>query len=334
MHQLAARCAGSDVGRPSRIRRGRPIEHKCEEWLDLVLHLPDGSVCDDGQLCNGLEVCSAAFGCSEGQPPTNDDGLPCTVESCDEQLKAITNEPVNEVCSDGVYCNGQEICSPLVGCVTPMPAMPAMPAGFDDGMPCTLDGCDELTQTVAHQPSHAVCDDALFCNGLETCDPDAGCVAGVPPVVLDAPDYIAAARDEVADAVVYPMNDADCDDGIFCTGFETCTWEGCVTAELPIDDGFFCTLDACMEGQDVIVHTPIHQLCDDGLFCTGMEVCAPTLPGTLDTGCLSIEQPCNDGIACTTDASHETQNTCVHSLVEGCQGGAYPAADDHNRLAV
>jgi hypothetical protein len=30
-------------------------------------------------------------------------------------------------------------------------------------------------------PDAAACDDGLFCNGVESCDPQAGCVAGAPP---------------------------------------------------------------------------------------------------------------------------------------------------------
>src|SRR5262245_29916457 len=49
--------------------------------------------------------------------------------------------------------------------------------------------------------------------------------------------------------------DADCDNGIFCDGVETCdatnpraTADGCVTPEsFDCDDGIVCTLDSCVE---------------------------------------------------------------------------------------
>ena len=55
------------------------------------------------------------------------------------------------------------------------------------------------------------------------------------------------------------------------------------------DDGFQCTLDLCTSG--VCVHFPVDASCDDGLFCTGVEVCAPA-PGGPVTGCVDGTNPC------------------------------------------
>ena len=66
-------------------------------------------------------------------------------------------------CDDGFFCNGEEACDPSVGCVQDVPPNP------DDGVACTVDSCDEATDSFVNTPNHAQCDDALFCNGEELC---------------------------------------------------------------------------------------------------------------------------------------------------------------------
>ncbi|NIS35481.1 MAG: hypothetical protein GWO04_38545, partial [Actinobacteria bacterium] len=40
--------------------------------------------------------------------------------------------------------------------------------------------------------------------------------------------------------------DADCDDGVFCNGAETCTAGACAPGTAPsCDDGVACTVDTC-----------------------------------------------------------------------------------------
>ena len=48
----------------------------------------------------------------------------------------------------------------------------------DDGVACTVDGCDEETDSCSNTASDVACDDGIFCNGAETCDYENGCVAG------------------------------------------------------------------------------------------------------------------------------------------------------------
>ncbi len=39
--------------------------------------------CDDGTFCNGAEICDPVNGCGDGPDPLCDDGIPCTIDSCD-----------------------------------------------------------------------------------------------------------------------------------------------------------------------------------------------------------------------------------------------------------
>ena len=150
-------------------------------------------------------------------------------------------------------------------------------------------------------------------------------VGGCPPVV----------------PTVDCVEDADCDDGVFCNGDETCVDGACVAGDPPCDpdmqrcdedddicidlcetdedcdDDDLCTTDACVEGE--CVRTLVVECEDDGLFCTGEEACDP------DTGeCVSGGDPCEaDGLLCD-----EENDGCVECFedadcAEGevCQDG-------------
>lgn len=79
-------------------------------------------------------------------------------------------EPLRiHVCTDdGLFCNGLESCDAEIGCqITPPPSC-------DDGVACTVDACDELTDGCSHSLNHAACDDGNICTRDE-CTPT-GCV--------------------------------------------------------------------------------------------------------------------------------------------------------------
>ena len=52
--------------------------------------------------------------------------------------------------------------------------------------------------------------------------------------------------------------DADCDNGLFCDGAETCQAGALLggDAAVSVDDGVTCTDDSCDEVNDVVVNTP------------------------------------------------------------------------------
>lgn len=123
-------------------------------------------VCNDDLFCNGLEVCDPAAGCVPGVAPLVDDGVGCTLDSCNEGSDVVNHAPDSLACDDGVFCNGPEACDPTFGCKSPEMAF------GDDGVDCTVDSCDETTKTVSHQP------DAGFCDSGNVCLVDA-CVLGI-----------------------------------------------------------------------------------------------------------------------------------------------------------
>jgi len=89
---------------------------------DLVFAVGSGSSgctgdaeCDDGLYCNGVEVCNAGS-CEAGTPVTCDDGIGCTVDSCDETADACDYSPDDAFCDNGLFCDGAETCSATLGC--------------------------------------------------------------------------------------------------------------------------------------------------------------------------------------------------------------------------
>ncbi len=109
-----------------------------------------------------------------------------------------------------------------------------------------------------------------------------------------------------AGAVTYPESDcvvdADCDDGAFCNGAETCN-VGTGACEpgtsVDCDDGVGCTDDACNEGTDSCDNVTDDANCDDGLFCNGAEICDAI------ADCQTGTAPCSGGQTC-----NETDDVC------------------------
>jgi hypothetical protein len=310
----------------------------CDEATDTIVQTPSDALCDDGLFCNGAETCNALLGCLAGTPPSLDDGVACTVGSCDEATDTVVHTPSDALCDDGLFCNGAETCDALLGCQA------GTPPSLDDGVACTVGSCDEATDTIVQTPSDALCDDGLFCNGAETCDALLGCQAGTPPSLEDGVACTVGSCDEATDTIVQTPSNALCDDGLFCNGAETCDAVlGCQPGNAPgLDDGVACTIDTCDESTGAVVHTPSDALCDDGLFCNGAETCNPLL------GCQAGTPPSlEDGVACTVGSCDEATDTIVHTPSNalcddglfcngaetcnpllGCQAGTPPSLED------
>lgn len=211
--------------------------------------------CDDGVFCNGAESCDPDGLCRAGTAPCTaeqtcqeaqrrcddcatdgdcgdddpctqdacldgrcasapldcDDGDACTADACDAAAGGCTHNAID--CDDGDACTA-DVCDPAAGCTHTA-------IDCDDDDLCTTDTCDPAAGCI-HEPTaeSAACDDGLFCNGAESCDPATGdCAAGTPPCAEDE------ACDEEADTCMElpPCTvDADCRDDLFCNGEETC----------------------------------------------------------------------------------------------------------------
>jgi hypothetical protein len=216
--------------------------------------------CDDGVFCNGSETCDSGLGCQAGTPVDCSDGVGCTVDACDAGTDACTNTPDDGACQNGQFCDGDETCDPVLDCQPgPDPCAPfgcdegldvcgcgtdadcddavfcngaeacvggfcapGAPVDCDDGVGCTVDACDAGTDACTNTPDAVACQNGQFCDGQEVCDLLLGCMAGAP---VDCDDGVACSVDscnEASDACDHVPDDAQCDDGLFCTGSETC----------------------------------------------------------------------------------------------------------------
>ncbi|MBN1512802.1 MAG: S8 family serine peptidase, partial [Phycisphaerae bacterium] len=147
----------------------------CNEDTDSCDNVPNDAACDDGAYCNGTETCDAELGCQPGTAPDCDDGVECTVDSCNEATDACDHAPNDAACGNGQFCDGEEICHATLGCQA------GTAPDCDDGVACTDDSCNEGTDACDNVPNDALCDDGLFCNGQETCHLTLDCQAGTDP---------------------------------------------------------------------------------------------------------------------------------------------------------
>jgi hypothetical protein len=124
--------------------------------------------------------------------------------------------------------------------------------------------------------------------------------------------------------------DSQCDDGIYCNGFEFCQPDdpfastyGCVAGRacnvrrIRVEDGYItgecnegkvaaCFEDGgdestCCQGSCVVDSD-----CDDRQFCNGREVCDRMSEAADDYGCVAASSPCDEGGSCD-----EVTDSCV-----------------------
>ncbi len=100
--------------------------------------------------------------------------------------------------------------------------------------------------------------------------------------------------------------DADCDDGLFCNGAESCLVIFCMSGTPPCPPVGDC--EPCNEDSDACVPICADDAdCDDGLFCNGLETCD-------GCSCLAGMPPCSGTLACPPDCD-ESGDVCT---VGGC----------------
>ena len=98
--------------------------------------------------------------------PQCDDDIDCTLDKCDQAALRCRNTPNDSACQDERFCDGLEVCDPLLGCVE------GEPITCSDPNSCTIDRCQEDTKTCAHDPRDADGDGDpdWHCSGGSDCD--------------------------------------------------------------------------------------------------------------------------------------------------------------------
>ena len=120
----------------------------------------DAGLLADGGLAppEGSRPCQTSADC--------DDGVDCTLDRCvDGGYCQNIND--NAFCSDGDFCNGEEVCDFELDCLPP-----TRPESCDDRDVCTLDACDNLAQVCVHRPRDSDGDGEVdwHCPGGTDCD--------------------------------------------------------------------------------------------------------------------------------------------------------------------
>lgn len=286
----------------------------CDELTNSCIHDPRSSLCDDDAWCNGAETCDSDVGCVAGLAPDCGDTVACTTDACNEATDSCDHTPDDAACNDGQWCNGPATCDADAGCVA------GAAPDCADAVDCTIDACDEATDSCRHEPNDAACDDGSFCNGTEVCDVLGGCAAGPATDCDDGVDCTTDACSEAADLCLHEPNHAACDDGTWCNGTETCTSDGCDPGEPP------CEAPAvCDESVDRCIRCLADADCNDGVFCNGPETC------NAGTGLCSAGSPvdCDDGVACTLDSCDAGAGACAHQPADAlCSNGLFCDGDE------
>jgi hypothetical protein len=191
-------------------------DDSCDEANDACVNTVNNANCDDGDWCNGAETCDATNDCQAGTSVDCDDAVACTDDSCDEANDTCVNAVNDANCDDGAWCNGAETCDATNDCEA------GTAPDCDDAVGCTDDSCDETNDVCVNIADDSNCGDGDWCNGAETCDATNDCQAGT---AIDCDDGVGCTDDscdELMDACVNDVDDANCDDGAWCNGAETC----------------------------------------------------------------------------------------------------------------
>ncbi len=284
-------------------------EETCNE-VDDICEAPwcvTNGDCDDSNVCNGSETCNA-WTCESWVTLDCDDSVACTIDTCDTQ-DGCQHTTDDSECDNGLFCDGAETCDITNGCEV----------GTD---PCGVnETCNEVDNICEGTwcSFNSDCDDSNVCNGTETCN------AGEcePWVTLDCDDSVACTIDtcDTQDWCEHTTDDADCDNGLFCDGNETChITNGCEDWTEPCTGNQTCNewTNMCEDPTDCVVDDD----CDDGNVCDGEEVC---VSGVCDEG---VALDCDDGVSCTDDSCDITDG-CEHVTDDAvCDNGLYCDGDE------
>ncbi len=274
-----------------------------------------GSSCDDGSACLLNEACQDGVCLAGTATPDCDDLNACTTDACDPK-SGCTHAAFPGTCDDGDPCTAVDLC---VGTV----CTGQLKLFCDDGNPCTADACAGILGCTHTGLSGVVCNDGLFCTGVDQCVSGAcvgtvsgkcddgnvctndacseatGCSHGTNVSgVICTDDNACTTGDACTGGTCTPTGVLSCNDGDVCNGVETCSAGlGCVAGSpVQCNDGNICNgVEFCMPGAGCTPSAPL--TCDDGNACNGTETCTPGVGCTTGT-----PLTCNDGKECTTDS--------------------------------
>ncbi|MDF1561909.1 MAG: hypothetical protein P1V51_02625 [Deltaproteobacteria bacterium] len=249
-------------------------------------------------------------GCDEGC----DDGIACTVDSCDEVAGACRHTP------DHGQCTQPEVCDTDNGCTLPSGAC-TNDAACDDTNPCTSDTCNLTSGSCVHGILVGQsCDDGDVCTDGDECQMNGRC-AGASMQCEDGDPCTADSCDpSTLGCISVPAAGAPCSDGDACTTGDVCQADGSCAGPTAVtcDDGNECTNDSCDPTTGCVAQPVLGGACDDGDACTSGTTCQAD--GSCGGG---SGVTCDDSNPCTAD-SCDLGGNCVY---EPAPGGACDDSD-------
>ena len=231
--------------------------------------MTNDALCDDGLFCDGAETCDAVLDCQAGTPVNCNDGVGCTVDSCNEVTDSCDYGASDALCNNGLFCDGAEICSPVLDCQA------GTAVNCDDGVGCTADSCNEGTDSCDNVTNDGLCDNGLFCDGAETCDAVLDFQAGAPVDCADGVSCTVDSCNEGTDSCDNVTNDGLCDNGVFCDGSETC--DAVLDCRVGSDP---CLGQSCDEAGDTCIGGGPQTQLESGSLSVGGTAVTVTLTNT------------------------------------------------------
>jgi hypothetical protein len=297
--------------------------------------VPEGQPCEDGSKCTMADQCLNGV-CKSGPQVQCEDDHPddCTSPQCNPESGAcdtMTSLPEGSPCKDGDACTDYDTCNADGECLV------GSPHECTAQHPCRSAWCNSNAQEgtnpcISEWKDNGVgCDDGDQCTEDDMCavegeGPDMKCT-GSPVSCDDNNPCTNNACDEVegcifaakTDNQVCPLPAGSCADEGACQAGE------CIPDPGICNDDIDCTMDFCgPEGS--CMNVPMDSLCDDGKYCTGIELCNEL------TGCLQglpVAQ-LDDGNPCTEDICDEDNDAIEHIPTEGfCDDGNVCSVEDY-----
>ena len=132
----------------------------CAPKTGCIYPAATGPACNDADPCTDTDTCAA--GVCKGKALDCDDGNVCTSETCNASQGCLAAAKDGGACDDGNGCTTGDKCGSTV-------CLAGTPATCNDGVGCTVDGCDVKTGNCTHVVDADQCDDGDACTA-DGCD--------------------------------------------------------------------------------------------------------------------------------------------------------------------
>lgn len=340
-------CNGNLIDCSDNDTLGNPIlcsNDYCDVVTGTCVHFYNISLCEDERPCTSRD-CHPLFGCifhpaldgeqydcvdnssctqdvcHEGSclhiPITCDDGIDCTIDTCDVTTGSCLSILDNNFCDDGIICTDDE-CSTGLGCIHTTVNSTYGASICNDNVTCTVDYCDTVSSSCVNM---IACQDVVNPCIVPTCNISGDGICDYSTLACN--DNNSCTLDSCVDNLgtatcsYTPLNNCNtsnlCLIGLCNPDTGNCYTESAITCTGDID-GSDCTIDQCNPLTGLCENVAME--CDDDNLCT-WDICNSN--GT----CSNLLNPCNDSNECTTD-------TCSAGICSNVFSGANTCTDnDH-----